>query len=282
MQDTINNRALLVNLSIRTWSGRKFDRAASRDFTSQKHAPDEAARVNKLLIPAADLKPVNRACNATRTINYQQTLPYMDGLRLLPLANYQRYLDTIGPRIDEAQTEINRFLLRYPSLVEHAPERMAGLYLYSDYPAPETIRERFSVGFELLPLPSIGPLQNLFNVSDSEKASIMASAEKALQEKVDAAQADAARRLREAVQLLAVALADKNKIFKNSKTGNIADLIDLLPRLNINNDAALTDCINQARGLVRYDAQQLRENETARANVATEADALLEKMAAFL
>ena len=74
MTATINSRALLVNLSISTWSARKFDRAISDEIAAQHNAARDAVRANKSLIQGDSYKALIRAAQAARTAHYFHTL----------------------------------------------------------------------------------------------------------------------------------------------------------------------------------------------------------------
>ena len=277
--ENLNNRALLVALNMRVWSGRKYDKATSLEVTTAKHAASEAGRFNKLLIPSKEIKPVTKACNALRTINYAETLPYVSGLQLLPLANYEHYLKVTSPLVDDVKAEMQRFIDRYPALVASAPERLSGLHNSADYPPVEIIRERFSVAIELLPLPAATPYSDAFGIGDAELARIKQETENAVLDRVNDAMRGAFSRLFDVLQDFAITMRDKDKIFRDSKVENISKLLDTLPRLNLTGDPDLTARINDARDLIRYPAQQLRDNPDARERVADEADAILAKMA---
>ena len=92
----INSRALLVNLSISTWSARKFDRAISDEIAAQHNAARDAVRANKSLIQGDSYKALIRAAQAARTAHYFHTLAWSDeGWRLLPTANHAVYTDEL-------------------------------------------------------------------------------------------------------------------------------------------------------------------------------------------
>ena len=67
MTTQINTRALLVNLSVSTWTARKFDRAISDEIAAQHGAAGDAGRYNKALIQGDSYKALVKCAQAART-----------------------------------------------------------------------------------------------------------------------------------------------------------------------------------------------------------------------
>jgi len=51
----LNDRALLVQLSISQWTARKFDKRVTRDVASSHGTTIDVGRYNKVLLPMNDL-----------------------------------------------------------------------------------------------------------------------------------------------------------------------------------------------------------------------------------
>jgi hypothetical protein len=71
-------------------------------------------------------------------------------------------------------------------------------------------------------------------------------------------------------------------VFHDTLVDNVRDLVALLPGLNIMNDQRLADIATRMQGLCRDDADTLRDNPTARASVAAEADAILREVSDYM
>ena len=83
----IHARALLVWLTISTWSARKYDRRVSQSVNQQFHVHSDAGRYNKYLLPvdAGSYKTLIALASAIRVEHYTHTLAWSDeGWRLLP------------------------------------------------------------------------------------------------------------------------------------------------------------------------------------------------------
>ena len=73
---SISTAAMLVELSIGTWTGRKLDKRASKDVTSQNNAATGVASVSKRLLgDCAELDAVQKFAANARNIHYACTMP---------------------------------------------------------------------------------------------------------------------------------------------------------------------------------------------------------------
>jgi hypothetical protein len=70
----ISARALLVNVTVRVWTGEKRDRVITREICEAKHAEKDAVRANKSLL-GETIKPVQVAERAVRAAVTRGTIP---------------------------------------------------------------------------------------------------------------------------------------------------------------------------------------------------------------
>jgi hypothetical protein len=71
--------------------------------------------------------------------------------------------------------------------------------------------------------------------------------------------------------------------FRDSLVGNVRELVDLLPALNITGDPVLTDITKRMReSLTVYDGDTLRASAAARIETAKAADDILATVSAFM
>jgi hypothetical protein len=90
-----------------------------------------------------------------------------------------------------------------------------------------------------------------------------------LRERVAAAVRHVAERLR-------LTTASENSIadgrtLRDSVIGNLKEILDLAPDLNLSSDAEIERLVEEARSLTRYSAEDLRNNDRLRKEVATRA-----------
>src|SRR4249919_1385517 len=98
----LNDKALLTQIQISQWMGRKMDKAASREMTDAKHATRGVARVHKDLLPGdTHLEVVHSVAGAIRAYYYENTLPWgMDGSKLLPSSNYLSFMPAFRSKVN--------------------------------------------------------------------------------------------------------------------------------------------------------------------------------------
>jgi hypothetical protein len=95
---SIASSALLAELSIGIWEGRKKDKKATNDVTSRNNAKKNAARVTKdLLVDCEELKAIKTYRETIRSFHRNATLPWSNmGHRLLTnnyFLDYKRHMD---------------------------------------------------------------------------------------------------------------------------------------------------------------------------------------------
>ncbi len=142
----IHTRAVLVWLQIGTWAARKYDKAATAKIVSHYAAANDAARVNKSLLPAdaSSYKTLIQLATAIRATHYSKTLAWADeGWRLLPTANYQQYATWFRSVSQEFADARAMFGQDYPALRAAAPARLNGMFRAEDYPATSDVMARF-------------------------------------------------------------------------------------------------------------------------------------------
>ncbi len=277
MQHDLANRAMLVRLSISQWTARKHDKNATHTVENHYGAQD-AGRFNKVLIAQDAIKAVEKTANSARTWHYDQTLPWTDeGYRLLPAANFAEYSAKMRELHAAFDAAVDQFCANYPDLVIDAKIRLNGLFNPSDY--PRYVRDRFGLETQISPVPMAADFR--VALRDEETAEIQAEIEERTAQATTAAHQDLYRRLADTIGHMADKLAT-DAIFRNSLVDNLRELCELLPRLDLQGDPVLAQIRAHAeQKLLRYDADTLRDNPSARAETARDATAILAAMEGF-
>jgi hypothetical protein len=95
----ISARALLVNTTVRVWTGDKRDRAITREICTMKGAEDNAVRANKSLL-GEHIHGVQAAERAVRRAVNERTLPWMDdGTRILKGSVFMAFTEAMAEPI---------------------------------------------------------------------------------------------------------------------------------------------------------------------------------------
>lgn len=264
---------VLVDLCVRSYSGRKQDKSTQDEVTHAKGAASKrAASVYKsLFADCAELEAIGKVQNRIRTVHYRCTLPWSDnGSRLLPIKGMKAYKDRMDEYMADHDEAIKRFLDKYDTLVAAAAFKLGSLFDRTEYPTRGQVAQRFAVEVSFTPLPTSGDFR-----IDAE-AELLNDLAREYEERVTArvasAQKDAWTRLHTALTHMADRLTDgedgkKNKIF-DTLVGGPLELCGLLTTLNVTNDSALERARVQLENvLMGTSAEELRKHADARADV---------------
>ena len=196
----ISARALLVNTTVRVWTGEKRDRAITREICDMKGAEDNAVRANKSLLGEA-IKPVQAAERAVRAAVNERTLPWMDdGTRILKGSAFLPFTEAVNARVRAFDTAVRQFVEDYPAIKEQARARLGQAYEDRDFPCGSRLSERFGVKLTFLPIPSGDDFR--IALGQDEIAAVRRNAEDAVRESVQDAVRNLLDRLREPVARL--------------------------------------------------------------------------------
>lgn len=280
---TVSNRALLVWLNVRTWSARKLDKKVSAQVNRDHNASSKASRTNKSLMhdTARSYHALITLCGAIRSEHYKHTLAWSDeGWRVLSTANYIAYTDWLRGRQADFDRLFADFLADYPTLRLDAQTSLGSLYNAADYPDVSDIRSKFSINLSYMPLPMEGDIR--VDLAADQVAAIESDIAAKSNASLGNAMRDAWERLHDVVKHVADKLSDPSAIFRDSLIENTRELCDVLQRLNITDDPNLEAMRSAvATTIANMQPDTLRVSKHARQTTADNAQAILDKMAAF-
>jgi membrane-bound lytic murein transglycosylase len=273
----LQTKALTVNLEINQWSARKHDKKITKEVEDTHNATD-AGRYNKLLIAKEAIQKIQKAANAARLFHYENTLPWANnGDRLLPAANYFTYVTEMNRLKSEFEKEVTDFLANYSTVVDDAKIRLNGMFNSADYPSESEIKSRFGFKTEFMPLPD-----NDFrlNLSQTEINNLTLAVENSMKDRINNAVKNTWERIKEQLLHMKDRLSQPDAKFHDSLFNNLRDIIELLPKLNVTNDAAISDICNEMQTLL-VNPDAVRANSNLRADKANEVERLLNKFDSF-
>lgn len=278
----LNDRALLVSLSISQWTARKLDKKATKDVADINRASTSAGRYNKSLLPLNDLLAnVHQKTGLIREKFAKNTLPWgIDGTRILPSANYLQFMTDFRKEKSEWRSLVNNFLDNYEDLVDEAKRWLGDLYDEKDYPTKDRVMDKFNMDMAILPVPA-----NDFRVelSSDELSRLQEEMEGRMATVQQEAMMDAWGRLYKHVQHIAEKLADPKGIFRDSMVENAQETCDLLTRLNIADDPNLEAMRREVEAkLVSHHPDSLRNDIDLRQDTAAEARKIMDAMSVFM
>jgi hypothetical protein len=287
---SIASSAMLVELSISSWTARKLDKKVSTQVDLDKQTKTRAGNYNKnLLAGTGFLDTITKYAANARAWHISQTLPWSDnGLRLLPMSNFMTYKHNLVTLETNYQALVDKFIIAYPNLVSAAAFQLGDLFDRTEYPEADTIARKFKFTVNYLPVPMAGDFR--VDIGEEAKAELVANCEKAYTDRLNNAMKDAWGRLHECLMRMSERLTVdvvqdedgsntyKSRIFRDSLVENAVELVDLLKHFNLTGDKNMELARNElAVAIMNHDADDLRENHIARVTVKQKVDDILSK-----
>lgn len=276
----LNEKAMLVRLTIRQWTARKLDKKVTQETNEAHGAKPDAGRYHKQLVEKQNLKEIIKIVNSARTFHYENTLPWLDeGARILTAANFLDYSTEIRNYEGRFNSAVREFLNKYQVYVEQSRISLNGMFNEADYPSPKEINRLFEFSVDILPVPDSGDFR--VSLNRDEIARIQAAIEAKNMAAMEIAAKDLWDRLYASVYHIKERLYNPEGIFRDSMISNLQELCDLLPKLNINNDPNLNIMANEAKATLNVAPDLLRNNTGVRQDTAAVAAGILEKMKGY-
>lgn len=283
----ISEKAMLVSLSISAWSGRKYDKDASKEV-ADNHGTDatRAGRFNKILVNPASLKDITSIAGNARNYTMSVTLPWLnDGVRIIPVDIYLEYMQRMSEYRSQFNDAVEKLLREYDALVKQARLDLNGLFKESDYPSEESIRRKHAFNVRVFNIPDSKDFR--VALSESEFQSTKQEIEQNLLDAQDNAVRDVFQRVQSRMEHIIKRLkeveATDGKGIRDSMMKNVVELADLLPKLNITGNKDVDAVAAQLRqDLASISSDDLRENQSSRISAAQSAREILTKVSAYI
>lgn len=240
---TISSAAMLVELSISSWTARRKDKRASDDVTSQSQAHKGVASVNKKLLgDCAELVSIQKFASNVRATHYASTMPWSDsGIRLLPTAQYFKYHEQMTRLNAEFDRLVQLFLDAYDWEVMQAQTKLGSLFLRDEYPTAESLRNKFAFRLNYIPVPDAGDWR--VDMNNETQVELRKQYEKFYSDQMERAMRDVWERMHSEAQRFVKQLdvdaeGKKGKLYQ-STIDHLSHLTDMLEAANFNNDPNL-------------------------------------------
>lgn len=274
--------AMLVDLHISVYSGRKQDKATQSEVTSAHgSASKNAASVYKnLFAECKELDSLTKFQARVRAEHYRLTLPWSDqGARLLPTATLWEYQQAMSRYRNEFDMLVDAFLDKYDTLVASAAFQLGTLFDRSEYLTRAQVALRFRMDSSFTPLPTAGDFR--LDIESEVQRDLIKQYEARLQSKLAEANKDAWDRLHAALLRLSDRLVidedGKGRKFHDTMVTGALDLCELLQSLNVTNDPALTQASRKVEALLSgVTPKELRDEHSTRVQTKQRVDAILD------
>lgn len=237
-------KAVLVNLKIRIFPNTRQDPAITEEVRLRKAIGVGAGKWVKHLFPQEAFAEIRKIGSAARQRHYDMTMPWEDGLRLLSASAQGSYDDQMEDYIKMFLSHVAEFGKKYDEWVAKS-EIMHGKTFDADaYPDWHKMERHFTLSKEYFPVPKAAHFitEGLAKDAVQEMREELNTRNAA---RVQEAVNDTWNRVLTPVQALADKLVGEAPIFRNTLIENVNEIVNLVPVLNVTNDAALERVVNE-------------------------------------
>jgi hypothetical protein len=286
--DLLNEKALTVRLFRKTIPRNKMDKDISTDLRKRMNVGDDVSlRVNKSIFTKANTDPFMKIKSEAGKYFYRTTCPWDDkGFRLLSIELYKDFVKVMKEYTRKFREAVESFLDGIDNDIETMREVLGDAFNRNDYNDlflsngkldREKIREGFMFELEFGTVSDANDIRA--NLTEDDREIIADHITKKNTEKFAASQKHIIVTLHEHIMKIHERLCQNENVFRDTLIGNLRDLCDLIPKLNIAGDPALNLLAAEAKeALCKWEPQVLRDDEEKRAEVAAKADEILGNM----
>jgi hypothetical protein len=244
-------------------------------------ADPEAVHVGKELLESPELKAVATEDNAVRQWVYARSLPsygtLRDGVYRIPLALVDQVDEELEAFRQRRKALIDKFLDRYPAMINEALVRLRSLYNPADYPHLDQVAERFTFSYRYLAFMTPQTLSARLMSREREKAAAEVSSE--VEEIKQALRTSFAELIDHAAQRLGVKQDGRKQVFRDSMVTNMTEFFQFFQARNLVGDQELAALVERARTVMQgVDAEVLRTDDVTRASVKATLDQVKAEM----
>jgi hypothetical protein len=281
--NAISSSAMLVELSISTWTGRKLDKMASTEVTTSKRAIKGSANVNKkLLADCAELDAVQKFAANARNAHYDCTMPWSDmGLRLLPTTKYFDYHEKMTALRGEFDQLVDKFIQAYDWEIAQAQVKLGDLFNRTEYPEKEQIRAKFKFNMFYMPVPDAGDWR--LDINNDAVNELTSHYSTYYETQLNNAMRDIWGRLHNVLTRMSDRLdygdTQTKKIFRDSLVDNVMEVVEMMKSCNITGDTQMTAAAQKLESvLLGVTPDALREDDWLRQETKQKVDEVIRNL----
>lgn len=281
---SIQSSALLLDMNISIYTGRKTDRRTADEVTTAKGAGSKSATsVHKHLFAGdKDLQAINQWAAHARSSIAALTLPWNDtGTRLMPTAAFFDVNHQLDQLKQEFYARVDTFVSNYQSKVSNAAFALGQLFDRAEYPDAAEIRAKFRFEYTFSPVPASNDFR--VDIPNEAMAQVQAQFGHMMNDRVEQAVGDVIARLFETIKTLQHKCSEpeeggRRTRFHETTLEQAKELCQIVKSLNIFNDPGIEEVRAELeRSIGHLDIDTLRGSPEARDSVRSKMDELLER-----
>jgi hypothetical protein len=277
---SISSSAMLVELNISVWTGRKFDKNVSAEIDAQKQTTTRAGNYHKKLFadePTFDA--IGKYAGNARTRHYFITMPWSDsGVRLLTTSLFFDYEKEMTAYQQEFYRLVDSALNDWDNMIARSKVKLGTLFDPADYPSKEDIRDKYRFSIRYSPVPEVGDFR--VQIGNDAQQVLKESYAKAYSDNLELAYKDVWTRTHEALKNMSSKLdGEKKQIFRDTLVSNVTEMVALLDKFNVTDDPKMKQAkVKIENALLGITPDALREDDDLRLDTKSKVDALLKEM----
>ncbi len=283
---SISSSAMLVRLSISTWTAKKIDKKQTDDLTVRARADKKAGKVIKdLMVGSNYVSELTKYANKSRNEYSVRTLPWDDmGDRLISTSLYLPFKTDFSEKNGKLSSEFYRrrdyICEHYDRLKQISANYLGDMAEEADYPDVNDVYAKYSWELKTKLVPLTGhpyvdlPAQDLDDLREE--------LEQESRDKVQNAMNTAWDRLHTTLTNMSSKLTenedDTPKRFYDSFVSNPKELCDFLGHLNVTNDPELDRAkVMLQRTMEGADIEVIKDSPAIRENMKSKVDSILDQ-----
>ena len=280
---SIGSSAMLVDVSVSVWTGRKKDRKASDDVTQANFAASGVASVHKkLMADCQELVAIQKFVANGRNRHSAMTMPWSDtGLRLLPTTQYFKYHQAMTEMQDEFHRLVNTFLQGYEWEITQASAKLGDLFNRDEYPSIDSLRNKFGFRLSYIPLPDAGDFR--IDIGNEATEQVKDHYQSYYSAQLNNAMNDVWQRTHKALSAMSERLdytpSEDKKVFRDTLVTNVLDMVELLNVCNVSGDSQMNAARMKLEDALRgVNADALREDAHLRSETKRTVDEVIKSL----
>lgn len=280
---SIQSSAMLLDVSISLYTGRRTDRKSAAELATSKGADKAATSVQKHLFAGdTDLAAIQTHASACRQRVYLLTMPWADqGTRLLPTKMFFDATKELADMKFEFERLVGVFVNSYTHKISNAAFKMGQLFDRTEYPSVDEIASKFKFHYAFSPVPDAGDFR--VDIPAEALAMVQESYSAVASDRIQQAVGDAWTRLYDMVASIHGKVTDpedggrRTRLHEATLT-NALELCELLKGLNVFDDPLMNEMrLELYNSIKNVDIGTLRESPEVRSAVKNSMQSLLDK-----
>lgn len=279
MKSNLSTRAVLMRLSIGMPGQNRADKTVTAKVQKDENLGANSGKWVKSLYPPDAMRAITQLDNLARSYHEKVTLPFDAGIGILPGVLIPEYAETMRKYAAQREKLVeDTFVAKYPEFVEWARKEHNGTFQPELYPGAEVMREKFYFRTEPLPVPDSAHFEsNVASLLGVDVESVNVRVADAAVE----AQKELLRRMIVPVAHMAKTLSKESPRIFETLTGNVKEIAELVPKMNLAGDSQLDAFAADMQILARYSPDVLRDSEPTRKEAARAAETMLHRLSGY-